>query len=43
MNLYVLNEDMGFIGEVVFPEQDKTKNLNNIHTYTWDPVKKDFV
>ena len=43
MNLYILNEDMGFIGEVIFPEQDKTKNLNNIHTYTWDPVKKDFV
>jgi len=43
MNSHVIDSGMALISEVVFPEQDTSKNLKNNYNYSWDSVLKEFV
>ena len=43
MNLHVIDSKLAVISKVSFPEQDISKCLNNIHSYSWDANKKQFV
>jgi len=43
MNNYVIKENLAKVSEVVFAEQDKTKDINQDHVYVWDFYKNEFV
>lgn len=43
MNSHVIDGKLAFIKEVVFPEQDTSKDTTSVHTYTWDSNTKQFV
>jgi len=43
MNLHVIDPKLAIINKVTFPEQDVSKCLNDVHSYSWDAKKKKFV